>query len=46
MESRLEIIKRFKDIRKLDFETIQTLIDHIEVGGNRDNRIINIYWNF
>ncbi len=45
-ESRLEIIRRFKDIRELDFETVQTLIDHIEVGGNRSNRIINIYWNF
>ena len=44
-ESRLETIKRFKDIRELDFETVQALIDYIEIGGNRDNRIINIYWN-
>ncbi len=44
-ESRLEIIKSFKDICELDFETVQTLIDHIEIGGTRDNRIIDIYWN-
>ena len=43
--SRLETIKRFKDIRELDFETVQALVDYIEIGGNRDNRIINIYWN-
>lgn len=44
-DSRLEIVKRFKDIQELDFETVHTLIDYIEIGGTRDNRIINIYWN-
>lgn len=42
---KLSVIKQFKDITELDYITVQTLIDHIEIGGNKNNRIINIYWN-
>jgi prefoldin subunit 5 len=41
-----EIISQFKNITELDRYTVQTLIDYIEVGGNKTNRIINIHWNF
>lgn len=45
-ESRRELIKRFIDMESLDFETVQLLIDHIEIGGDRNNRIVDIHWNF
>ena len=41
-----DIISEFKNIKKLDRYTVQTLIDYIEIGGNRANRIIQIHWNF
>lgn len=41
-----DIISEFKNIKKLDRYTVQTLIDYIEIGGNRTNRIIQIHWNF
>ena len=44
-QSEIDIIKKYKDIQKLDFVTVQILIDYIEVGGNRNNRMINIHWN-
>ena len=43
--NRLEIIKQFKVIKTLDFLTANTLIEYIEIGGNRNNRIINLHWN-
>ncbi len=43
--NKIEIIKRFKDIKELDSVTVNTLIDYIEVGGNKNHRIINIHWN-
>lgn len=45
-ENRLKIINQFKDIQELDRLTVCTLIDYIEVGGSKNHRIINIYWNF
>lgn len=39
------MIRRFTDIKALDRLTIGTLINYIEIGGNRNHRIINIYWN-
>jgi hypothetical protein len=45
-EDRTEIIREFKNITELDRITVQTLIDYIEIGGSRNNRIINIHWNF
>lgn len=45
-ESIKDIISEFKDIKELDRYTVETLIDYIEVGGNKNNRIIQIYWNF
>ena len=44
-ENRFEIIKRFKNIQELDYITVNALIDHLEVGGNKNDRIINIHWN-
>ena len=41
-----EIIAKFKDIQSLDRFTVETLVDYIEVGGNKNNRIIKIHWNF
>ena len=41
-----EIINEFKNIKELDRYTVQTLIDYIEVGGNRTDRVIQIHWNF
>lgn len=43
--NRMETIRRFKDVKELDFETVRVLIDHVEIGGDRDNRIVNIHWN-
>lgn len=40
------MIARFKDLKELDRRTVETLIDYIEVGGSRHDRIINIHWNF
>ena len=44
-QNQIEIIKQFKDIKELNYITINTLIDFIEIGGNKQNRIINIHWN-
>ena len=41
-----ELISKFKDIKSLDRYTVELLIDYIEVGGNKQNRIIRIHWNF
>ena len=41
-----DIITEFKDIKELDRYTVETLIDYIEIGGNKHNRIIQIHWNF
>ena len=45
-KSQYELLQQFKDIEELDYTTVNTLIDYIEVGGNKNNRIINIHWNF
>lgn len=42
---REDLIRSFKDIQKLDARTVEMLIDHVEIGGNRNKRIVNIYWN-
>lgn len=44
-QNQIELISKYKDIQELDFVTVNTLIDYIEVGGNKNNRIINIHWN-
>lgn len=41
----LEMIRRYKDIQNLSFDTVHTLIDHVEVGGDRSSRVVDIYWN-
>lgn len=45
-DSQVKLLEEFKDIKKLDYITVNTLIDYIEIGGNKNNRIINIHWNF
>lgn len=42
----LEFVKQYKDIEVLDRTTIDELIDYVEVGGSKTDRIINIHWNF
>lgn len=42
---RLDTIRQFKNIQDLDRSTVNILIDHIEVGGSKNHRIINIFWN-
>ena len=44
--SKIEMIKTYKGITSLDRNIVDTLIDYIEVGGSRYDRVINIYWNF
>lgn len=44
-QNKLELIRKHKDICELDFDTVRTLIDHVEIGGDRNNRVVNIYWN-
>lgn len=44
--SQMKLLEQFKDIKELDYITVNTLIDYVEVGGNKNNRIINIHWNF
>lgn len=43
-QDKLELIRSNKHIDKLDAVTVDTLIEKVEIGGNRNNRIINIYW--
>lgn len=43
--SKLEMIERYKDIRELDFDTVRILIDHVTIGGGRNDRVVDIYWN-
>ena len=45
-DSQMELLGQFKDIEELDYTTVSTLIDFIEIGGNKNSRIINIHWNF
>ena len=44
-QSKIEIIRESKEIKELDYITVNTLIDYIEVGGNKNHRIFNIHWN-
>ena len=44
-QSKIEIIRESKEIKELDYITVNTLIDYIEVGGNKKHRIFNIHWN-
>ena len=43
--STIDIVRQYKDIQELDFTTVQTLIDYIEIGGSKNDRIIKIHWN-
>ncbi len=38
-------IEKWKDLQEPDYLTISTLIDYLEVGGDKNNRIIHIHWN-
>lgn len=44
-ESGPQMLGQYKDIRELDYTTVDALIDYIGVGGSKSNRVINIYWN-
>lgn len=41
-----KLVEKYKNIEVLDRETISELIDYVEVGGTRNNRLINIHWSF
>lgn len=46
-ETRVDaLIWGLKNINKLDRATVDALIDYIEIGGTKQNRIIVIHWNF
>ena len=45
-ESKHEIIRKYLSFDEFTKTMADILIDKIEIGGSRDNRIINIYWNF
>ncbi len=40
------LIENFKNIKKIDRIIVNTLIDYIEVGGTKNDRILVIHWNF
>lgn len=40
------LISKYKDIKILDRYTVELLVNYIEVGGNKQNRILRIHWNF
>ena len=42
----VNLIKSYRKVETLDVLTVTTLIDYIEIGGSKNNRIINIHWNF
>ncbi len=44
-ETMLQIAERYKNIDKLNRFIVDELIDHINVGGTRYHREIEIYWN-
>ena len=43
-QDKLEFIKSHKHIEELDAITVNTLIEKVEIGGSRNDRIINIHW--
>ena len=40
------LLNKFKNISALSFPIVQSLINYIEVGGSKNERTINIHWNF
>lgn len=44
--SKHEIIREYMTFDELTKPMVDILIDKIEIGGSRDNRMIQIYWNF
>lgn len=48
-DNRRELIEQYTDIKELDHETVETMIDHIVVGRRipgTKNYPVEIYWNF
>ena len=48
-DNRRELIEQYTDIKELDHETVETMIDHIVVGrriSGTKNYPVEIYWNF
>lgn len=48
-DNRRELIEQYTDIKELDRETVETMIDHIVVGRRipgTKNYPVEIYWNF
>ncbi len=40
------LIEKYRKVEELDRLTINTLIEYIEIGGTKSNRLITIHWNF
>ena len=48
-DNRRELIEQYTDIKELDRETVETMIDYIVVGRRipgTKNYPVEIYWNF
>lgn len=46
LESNHTIVTQYSNIEKLTHNELMFLVDYIEVGGTRDNRIVRIHWKF
>ena len=46
VKNKKEIIHKMLSFPEITREMVNEMIDHIDVDGTKDNRIINIYWNF
>lgn len=46
LESNHTIVNQYSNIEKLTHNELMFLVDYIEVGGTRDNRIVRIHWKF
>lgn len=45
-ENNQTIVNQYSNIEKLTHNELMFLVDYIEVGGTRDNRIVRIHWKF
>ena len=48
-DNRRELVEQYMDIKELDRETVETMIDHIVVGRRipgTKNYPVEIHWNF
>lgn len=46
VRSKHEIVQKYLSFYELTQSMVEELIDRIEIGGEKNHRIVNIYWNF